>query len=115
MLQGYEEVLPGSADRIFQMAESQANHRQEQEARIPTVATQLSKLGMFLRFFLVLVLAPAFLGAAVWLIIIGEWYSILLGTFEMVVILAGSFVLGRRSIVAQNPPSPTDGDTAPAN
>ena len=115
MLKGYEEALPGGADRIFKMAESQNSHRQEQESRMLTAAIQRSKSGMFLGFSLVLVLALAFLGAAVWLIIIGEWYSILLGAFEMIVTLAGSFVLGRRSISGtKNPHSPANGDVAPA-
>ena len=31
IIKGYEEVLPGSADRILAMAEKQSNHRQEME------------------------------------------------------------------------------------
>ncbi len=112
MLQGYEEVLSGAADRIVRMAESQANHRQEQESRILTAATQLSKLGMFLGF----CLALAILGVAGWLISIREWYSVLIGTFKIMVTLVSLFVLGRRPRSgAKNPPSPTEGDTTPAD
>lgn len=31
IISGYENVLPGSADRILAMAENQAKHRQEME------------------------------------------------------------------------------------
>jgi uncharacterized membrane protein len=34
MLQGYEEVLPGAADRILRMAEDQAMHRQHLERTV---------------------------------------------------------------------------------
>ena len=34
MLQKYNEVLPGAAERIVSMAESQGNHRRELEARV---------------------------------------------------------------------------------
>jgi uncharacterized membrane protein len=34
ILQHYEDVVPGAADRIFKMAENQANHRQDLEGRV---------------------------------------------------------------------------------
>lgn len=34
ILKGYEEILPGSADRILTMAENQSKHRQAIEAEV---------------------------------------------------------------------------------
>lgn len=39
-LEGYESTQPGAADRIIAMAEMQAKHRQEQEAKI--IASNIS-------------------------------------------------------------------------
>ena len=112
VLRKYEETLPGSADRIFQMAEAQTTQRQEKESRMLTAAIQRSKSGIFLGFFLAL----AFLGVAVWLISIGNvWPGTLLGTLDLVT-LVSLFVLGRRPRSgAKNLPSPTEGDTTPAD
>ncbi len=46
MLRQYEAILPGSADRIFKMAESQSEHRQLLEKRITASDITRSYLGM---------------------------------------------------------------------
>lgn len=45
-LEGYERILPGSAERIFAMAESQSNHRQGLEKRALSTESTRSLLGI---------------------------------------------------------------------
>ena len=52
IIKGYEEVLPGSADRILTMAEKQSNHRQEMEKRIIRTESRDSLLGILFAFML---------------------------------------------------------------
>lgn len=52
IIKGYEEVLPGSADRILAMAEKQSNHRQEMEKRIIKTESRDSLLGILFAFML---------------------------------------------------------------
>jgi uncharacterized membrane protein len=35
VLQNYNQITPGAADRIISMAEKQSQHRQESEMRVP--------------------------------------------------------------------------------
>lgn len=51
-LAGYEKTLPGSADRILQMAEKQSQHRQELEKREVEIEARDSLLGIILAFIL---------------------------------------------------------------
>jgi uncharacterized membrane protein len=46
MLHQYELLLPGSADRVFKMAEAQSEHRQSLEKRITTSDIIRSYMGM---------------------------------------------------------------------
>ncbi len=46
MLRQYEQFLPGSADRIFKMAEAQSAHRQELEKRLVVSDIKRSYMGM---------------------------------------------------------------------
>lgn len=45
-LEKYENILPGSAERILRMAEAQAIHRQKQEEKIVNTTTFTQKLGI---------------------------------------------------------------------
>jgi uncharacterized membrane protein len=54
-LAGYERVLPGSADRIPSMAESQATHRQELEKTVVGGAHRRSWWGLWLGFVIAVV------------------------------------------------------------
>ncbi len=49
----YEEVLPGSADRILVMSENQSIHRIKMESRVITFDTWRSMLGLVFAFLLV--------------------------------------------------------------
>lgn len=44
-LRKYEDILPGSADRILQMAERQSSHRQEMESRMLDASIKSEKAG----------------------------------------------------------------------
>lgn len=46
ILEGYEKILPGSAERIFAMAEKQSDHRQDLEKEVVKSNTIDSKLGI---------------------------------------------------------------------
>ena len=52
IIKGYEEILPGSADRIIAMAECQARHRQEMERKIIYTESRDSLLGILFAFVL---------------------------------------------------------------
>lgn len=52
IIAGYEEVVPGAADRIIQMAEKQAAHRQSIEQMVAKVEARDSLLGILFAFVL---------------------------------------------------------------
>ena len=93
----YEEVLPGSADRILQMAERESVHRQSlerQSLEIQSAAVNedlsRSRLGLFLGAFVAL----AFIGAAVALASMGyAWQGTSLGLVNIVAIVT-AFIYG---------------------
>lgn len=53
--QGYENVLPGSADRILKMSENQSSHRQKIEKAVVLSEVENSKRGQRYAFVIVLV------------------------------------------------------------
>lgn len=52
IIKGYEEVLPGAADRIIAMAEKQSSHRQEMEKTMVEAESRDSLLGVLFAFVL---------------------------------------------------------------
>ncbi len=56
ILSGYEKVLPGSADRIIKMAETQIAHRQGLEKEVIKSNIKNEKVGMWLAFSLTVLL-----------------------------------------------------------
>jgi len=56
ILSGYEDILPGSADRIITMAEEQISHRQSLEQSVIRSNIHNEKTGMWLAFLLTLLL-----------------------------------------------------------
>ena len=92
VLKQYNDVVPGAAERIMQMAEQQAMHRQDLEAHIIRTDTLKSLLGMVFGFVIALVgfgggLYAAFAGQPFW----GGAVSI--GTLASVVL---AFIYGAR-------------------
>lgn len=51
-LEAYEAILPGAAERIFAMAESQSNHRQKLEVKALSYEGRNSLLGIIAGWFL---------------------------------------------------------------
>lgn len=64
-IKGYEEVLPGAADRILSMVENQSAHRQELEKRTLEIEARNSLWGLIFAF----VFAMSVLGSSVYLIL----------------------------------------------
>lgn len=54
ILERYEKLIPGAAERILSMAEKQSNHRQAMEKRIIYSETFQAKAGMFFAFLIVI-------------------------------------------------------------
>lgn len=91
LLRGYEDVLPGSADRIISMAEKQQQHRQELEKTTVVGASKRAWWGLWLGFVISLVV----LGLGTLTILEGYPWA---GGGVMgvdVVALAGVFVYGQ--------------------
>jgi len=89
----YELILPGYADRILKMAESQALHRQDLEKTVVFSGAKDSKRGQIFAFIIAIT------------IVIGGVVSITMGRdvsgygmlFTAIVPLGGAFVIGKKS------------------
>jgi uncharacterized membrane protein len=91
-IRAYEEVLPGSANRILSMAEGQQAHRHELEKLTIKEATNRSWWGLRLGFVLAVMIIAV--GAAA--IFTGHTPEGLTAILTPTAILAGVFVYGRR-------------------
>lgn len=90
----YEQILPGSADRILRMAENQQEHRMQLENKIMTEQLSMSKRGQMCA----LVVFILGLGISVLFAYFGmKWFA---GTFATVtlVTIIGLFINGKKSI-----------------
>ncbi len=90
MLRGYEEVVPGGAERILAMAERQAAHRQTIEARGQLFGFSLA----------VCAIAGGFLSAAAGLPLVG-----VSGVILAVATLSGFFIWGKAGGLRSVPPA----------
>ncbi|MCQ3811919.1 MAG: DUF2335 domain-containing protein [Acidimicrobiia bacterium] len=92
-LREYEKVLPGLADRIVTMAESQISHQQQVELESLEFGSRRSFAGLRAGF----LIAVLFLCAAVWLVLADhDTAGIILGSVDLVGLVT-VFVLGRRA------------------
>jgi uncharacterized membrane protein len=91
-MRAYEEVLPGSADRLLTMAEEQQKHRHHLEKTTVEGASKRAQQGLWLGFVISLVVLG--LGTAV--ILLGYPAAGAAIMSVDVVALAGVFVYGRR-------------------
>lgn len=92
ILQGYEKVLPGAAERILSMAEKQAKHRQEMESIKVKSGTRDSLIGEI--FALIIGLTTIVSGAVV--AIKGQpWPGAVIGTTGLAG-LVSVFIYGTR-------------------
>lgn len=87
----YEQVCPGSADRILQMAEKQSSHRHGIEKSVIDTNNKLALWGLFVGGFIVLVC----IGAGLYLTMNDRWLSGGLLTFSGIATVATVFVTNR--------------------
>jgi uncharacterized membrane protein len=90
LLHGYEQVLPGAAERIFAMTEQEALHRRAMERRVITLDGTAQLTGLVSA----LVVALACIGGGVWAILAGH---ALAGSFlggGTLASLVGAFIYG---------------------
>lgn len=93
MLARYEDLIPGSAERIIGMAERQSAHRQELEKQVVGGGVSAEQRGQWMGF----VVAMSALGGGFWLISQGQpAWGIALVVADLAA-FAGVFVYGRRS------------------
>jgi len=92
-LSKYEQVLPGLADRIVTMAESQSVHRQEIENRVITSDSYRATFGLVFAFIIVI----GGIIASVYLILNDKQVSgLLLGGTPLAVVV-GAFIYQKRN------------------
>lgn len=92
-LQQYEEIVPGAAARILDMAERQSDHRIQLEKTVILGDSRRSYMGLILAF----LLSAAIIGGGIYLIINDhDWAGGLLIGLDLVG-LATVFVYGTRS------------------
>lgn len=94
LLEGYENILPGSADRIIAMTERQQNHRMDLEATVVTSNAKDARLGVIFAFILGLLV----IGGGIAIILMDK--GVALGSafsFVGLATLLSTFVYGTRS------------------
>jgi uncharacterized membrane protein len=92
ILEQYNNVVPGAAERILKMAEEQSNHRRSLEQKVISSDVDNARLGMVFGFIIGLVAILA----GVYIVIIdknNQGYFLSLGA---IVALVGVFVYGRK-------------------
>ena len=90
LLQGYESLLPGAADRIFSMAEKQAAHRMDLEATVIVSDSRRSWVGLVFAFIITLTA----LAGAIFLIYHDKNVAGLIIAMSALAGLVGAFVYG---------------------
>ena len=89
----YEAILPGTANRIFTMAENQAAHRQMLEKTVVTSGVRDSLLGIVSGF---VISAITIISGTIVILNGHDWPGAILGT-SGIAGLAGVFVYGTRA------------------
>lgn len=92
LIQGYEEIYPGSAKLIFEIFQKQSQHRIKMEDTVVTSNQKQSGRGQIFAF----IIAILFLGVAAWVTISGhDAVGGLLGTVDLLGLVA-IFITGKR-------------------
>lgn len=91
ILQKYNEIVPGAADRIIKTAESQHHHRQALEKTVVNSNVYSQKIGLGLGF----IIAMTAIGGGIWLSAIGKSGSGLTAIIGALAALVGVFVYGK--------------------
>ncbi len=93
ILEAYNQVAPGAADRIIRMAEQQASHRRQIESSVVQAATREALLGQIFGF----LIGVTGLLAAAYIAVHGQGaVAAIIATVDLVA-LVGVFVYGRES------------------
>lgn len=93
VLANYNQILPGLAERIVTMAETQSRHRQHIEEIAIASKIQNERHGQYLAF----ILAAIALVGSFWVIALGKSPAGITGIIGTLATLAAVFVYGRRS------------------
>lgn len=92
ILKKYDEICPGAADRLIQMAENQSSHRHSMENRSLELDHQRSMAGMWCGF----AVALAGFSVAAWIAWLGHpWIGMMFASVD-IVSLVGVFVYGKQ-------------------
>jgi uncharacterized membrane protein len=91
ILRKYEEVLPGSAERIISMAERQGSHRQDLESRVVSSNIMNEKMGMIFGFIICLVA----ISGGIYAVIQGKSAAGLSAIITPLGALVGVFIYGK--------------------
>ena len=105
ILAGYDQVLPGAADRIITMAEKQLVHRQSLETVIVHSNISHEKLGMWFAF--IITCALVLFGA--YLISQGKEVAGYIAVFVPIFFNAGSYIWAKREDKSDGAPKSKDG------
>lgn len=93
ILKEYDEVVPGAAARILEMAEAQGRHRIDLESRVVKSDIWKSYFGLVFAF----VVSISFLACGTWLVYTDhDWAGATIATASLVG-LAGTFIYGTRA------------------
>ncbi len=93
ILEQYEKIIPGAAERILKMAEQQASHRQSLEKRVIAHDTQNATLGILCA----LLITVGFLVLAGFAIYSGQSLAASIISAISITGLVGTFIYGTRS------------------
>lgn len=102
ILDGYNKIVPGAAERILKMAEDQAKHRHSLEKKLVGTETRNSTFGLFFAFILVALLIIA--GSL--LIYFGKPIGGLATTITAIAAVVVSFIVQKKSDKPQPPSTP---------
>ncbi len=91
MLRKYNELLPGSADRIIAMAERQSSHRQKLESEVIGANIGSERLGMILGFIICLVA----ISGGIYIVIKGKSPEGIAAIISPLVALLAVFIYGK--------------------
>ncbi|EKD93233.1 MAG: hypothetical protein ACD_28C00200G0006 [uncultured bacterium] len=92
LLQGYENILFGAADRIISMAEKQANHRQDLEKSVTQSNISNERMGMWMAF----TLTVSLMGFGAYLILNDKNTAGYFAVFGPVVFHAANYIYNKR-------------------
>lgn len=101
ILAGYEQILPGAAERVVAMAEKEQEHRHRMESRMVSGTLRTVLVGQVLGGALGLVVCTG----GTWAIIQGQATGGAVAVVSALASMVGAFLLGRKSQAGTPPPA----------